>query len=74
MLAMLCRDARMPRAQATAWMPEVEQCREQLPDAQERPPSPHRHSNVMDAPAFYGISCARVEVLIDNLNQQERPR
>ena len=43
MLAMLCREARMPRAQATAWMPEVEQCREQLPDAQERPPSPRHH-------------------------------
>ena len=27
-------DARVPRAQATAWMPEVEQCREQLPNAQ----------------------------------------
>jgi hypothetical protein len=30
-------DARVPRAQATAGMPEVEQRMEQLPDAQERP-------------------------------------
>jgi DNA polymerase-4 len=30
-------DARVPRAQATAWTPEVEQCREQLPNAQEWP-------------------------------------
>jgi ATP-dependent helicase HrpA len=32
-------DARVPRAQATAGMPEVEQRMEQLPDAQERPTS-----------------------------------
>src|SRR5580765_6025867 len=31
-------DAQMPRAQATAGMPEVEQCKEQLPDAQEQQP------------------------------------
>ena len=34
----------------------------------------HRRSNGMDAPAFYGISGASVEVLSDHLNQQERPR
>jgi ATP-dependent helicase HrpA len=33
----LAMDGRVPRAQATAGMPEVEPCREQLPDAQERP-------------------------------------
>ncbi len=33
----LAMDGRVPRAQATAGMPEVEQCTEQLPDAQERP-------------------------------------
>ncbi len=31
------RDGQVPREQATAWMPEVEQRREQLPDALERP-------------------------------------
>ncbi|TAM01883.1 MAG: DUF3418 domain-containing protein, partial [Rhodanobacter sp.] len=35
--ATLDMDVRVPRAQATAGMPEVEQCKEQLPDAQERP-------------------------------------
>ncbi len=35
--AALDMDVRVPRAQATAGMPEVEQCTEQLPDAQERP-------------------------------------
>ncbi|TPG46101.1 ATP-dependent RNA helicase HrpA [Rhodanobacter glycinis] len=33
----LAMDGRVPRAQATAGMPEVEQGTEQLPDAQERP-------------------------------------
>ncbi len=33
----LARDGRVPRAQATAGMPESGQCREQLLDAQERP-------------------------------------
>ena len=30
--------------------------------------------NGMDAPAWRGIKCAKVEVLSDHLNQQERPR
>ncbi len=30
-------------------------------------------SNGMDAPAFNGISCAKVEVSSNHLNQQERP-
>jgi hypothetical protein len=30
-------------------------------------------SNGMDAPAFNGISCAKVEVSSNYLNQQERP-
>jgi ATP-dependent helicase HrpA len=33
----MAMDGRVPRAQATAGMPEVEQCTEQLQDAQERP-------------------------------------
>jgi hypothetical protein len=28
----------------------------------------------MDAPAWRGIKCAKVEVSSDHLNQQERPR
>jgi len=31
-------------------------------------------SNGMDAPAWRGIKCAKVEVSSDHLNQQERPR
>jgi hypothetical protein len=31
-------------------------------------------SNGMDAPALYGISCAKVEVSSNHFNQQERPR
>ncbi len=31
-------------------------------------------SNGMDAPAWHGIKCAKVEVSSDHLNQQERPR
>jgi hypothetical protein len=31
-------------------------------------------SNGMDAPAFNGISCVRVEVSSNHSNQQERPR
>ena len=31
-------------------------------------------SNGMDAPAFYGINCAKVEVSSNHLNQRERPR
>ena len=30
--------------------------------------------NGMDAPTFNGISCAKVEVSSNHLNQQERPR
>jgi hypothetical protein len=30
-------------------------------------------SNGMDAPALYGISCAKVEVASNHLIQQERP-
>ena len=30
-------------------------------------------NNGMDAPALYGISCAKVEVSSNHLNQQERP-
>jgi hypothetical protein len=30
-------------------------------------------TNGMDAPAFNGISCAKVEVSSNHLNQQERP-
>jgi hypothetical protein len=30
-------------------------------------------SNGMDAPALYGISCAKVEVSSNHFNQQERP-
>jgi hypothetical protein len=32
------------------------------------------YSNGMDAPAFYGISCAKVEMSSYHLIQQERPR
>jgi hypothetical protein len=32
------------------------------------------YRNGMDAPALYGISCAKVEVSSNHLNQQERPR
>ena len=33
-----------------------------------------RKNNDMGAPAFFGISCARVEVSSNHLNRQERPQ
>ena len=38
-----------------------------------RHPGP-TYSNGMDAPAFYGINCAKVEMSSYHLIQQERPR
>jgi hypothetical protein len=37
-------------------------------------PSRSSTHNGMDAPTWRGIECAKVEVLFDHLNQQERPR
>jgi hypothetical protein len=50
-------------------------CREFLDIPLSWPPLDFRaKSNGMDAPAFNGISCAKVEVSSSHLIQQERPR